>query len=328
MLPFSKIYKEDLDVVGKKAVELAQLQRLGIPIPDGFVISTNFFKKFLDQTGISEKIKDAQKLNHPAIAGSIEKLFDPIKKQIMRTHIPESLTLELHKFYKKHAGLFKDKSLNIFSSSPKDIKSIIFKNVKGDANFVLKIKEIWASTILNPVAIIVQKNINSKVKGSTDTNNPAKELEQISKKIQKYFYFHKVIDYVIENNKIYITAIKPFTGVISQNKKKQNVLIKGIPINPGIVTGPVKILSSNHFQIKNGEIIVIPKLNKSLFWKVKKAKALVADKILLSSYEQMIFRRSIKIPMVNAGNATKILQNGNIITVNGTSGEIYKGGLI
>ena len=95
MKSFSDIYKEDVDIVGKKAVELSELTRLGIPIPDGFVITTSFFKKFLDQTGISEKIRDVQKLNHPAIAESIEKLFEPIKKQILHTHIPNNLLLEL-----------------------------------------------------------------------------------------------------------------------------------------------------------------------------------------------------------------------------------------
>lgn len=328
MKDFSKIYKDDLDVVGKKAVELAELVRLKIPIPDGFVITTSFMKKFLDQTGISKEILEVEKINHPAIASSIEKLFDPIKSKIMRTHIPENLALEMHKFYKKHAGLFKNNSLNIFSSSPKNIKPMTFRGVKGDANFILKIKEIWASYIPNLVAIVVQKNINSKNKGSTSTNNPTKELEQMATKIQKHFYFPKEFDYVIEKNKIYITAIKPFTGVVSQNRRKQNVLIKGTSINPGIATGPVKILNNNHFQIKNGEIIVIPKLNKSLLWKIKKAKALVADEVLLNSYEQMVYRRGIKIPTVRARNAMKILQNGNIVTINGTSGEIYKGSLI
>lgn len=334
---FSKIYKEDLDNVGKKAVELAELSRLGVPIPNGFVLTTSFFKKFLDQTGISEKIKEVQELDHPAISESLGKLFDPIRKQIMQTHIPENLTLELHRFYKKLAGLFKESSLNIFSSSPSNNKSLIFKNIRGDTNLILKIKEIWADNINKPVAIVIQKNIVSKTKGIIITNNPPKDFELIAKKIHKHFYFPQVADYVIEKNKIYITEIKPFTGVIEYKStktkstvlKSKKTLIKGVPINPGIVTGPVKILSNSHLQIKNGEIVVLPQLNKSFFPKIRKAKAIVVDAILLNSYEQMVYRKDIKIPTITgAVNATKVLQNGSVVTVNGISGEIYSGGLI
>lgn len=313
MVPFSKIYKEDLDIVGKKAVELGELTRLGIPIPDGFVITTSFFKRFLERTGIDVKIKD-----------------------IMHVPIPQDLKTEIYRSYKKLCGIFKEPSLNIFSSSPLNNKSLMFRSVKGDANLLLKIKKIWASQIHKPVAIIVQKSISSKT-GRTTTNNPPKELVHFAYKIQKHFYFPKVLDYAIEKGKIYITAVKPFTGEVKkspsltwQGRKMQNVLIKGIPINHGIVTGPVKILSNDsRLQIKNGEIIVIAQLNKSLFGKIKKAKAIVTDAILLNAHDQMLYRKNIKIPTITgAVNATKILQNANIITVNGISGEIYRGGLI
>lgn len=336
MRSFSKIYKEDLDNVGKKAVELAELFRLGIPIPDGFVITTSFFKKFLKQTGIDEKIKEVQKLNHPSIQDSVKKLFNPIKKQILYTPIPGNLITELHKFYRQLAGLFKEQSLNVFSSSLNN-KSVSFLNIKGDANLLLKIKEIWTMHINQPVAIIVQENIASKTKGTIITSQPPKEMEEIARKIQKHFYFPQELDYVIEKGKIYVTGLRHFTGKVEksqktalQNNKTQNVLVKGISINPGIVTGPVKILSNNNrIQIKSGEIIVISQLNKSFYGKIKKAKAIVADSTLLSSYDQMLYRKSIKIPIItDAVNATRILQNGNIITVNGINGEVYSGGLI
>lgn len=336
MRDFSTIYKDDLDIVGKKAVELAELTRLEIPIPDGFVVTTNFFRKFLDQTGISEKIKEVQKLNHPAISDSIEKLYDPIKKQIAHTRIPENLASELREFYKKLTGLFQEPSLNIFSSSPFSNKSVIFKNVKGDANFVLKIKEIWASHVNIPVAIVIQKNIQSEVKGTTFTTNPIKELESVAKKIQKHFYFHKELDFVIKSAKIYITGFRPFTGegdaqnVILQNKKVKKILIKGISINPGIVTGRVKIINNNvRTQIKSGEIIILSRLNKSLFDEIKKAKGIVADGILSNSFDHMFYKKNISVPTI-AGtvNAMKILQNGKVITLNGSTGEIYSGGLI
>lgn len=332
MKPFSKIYKEDLDIVGKKAVELSELSRLGIPIPNGFVVSTIFFKKFLDQTGISKKIKEIREISHPAISESIEKLFDPIKKQIMQTHIPKNLAIELHRFYKKHAGLFKNQSLNIFSSS-KNNKSIIFKNVKGDANLVFKIKEIWASHINNPVAIVVQKNISSKNIEKIATNDPMinnQNLLELAKKIQNHFYFPQVVEYVIEKGIIYITSIKPLTPFIEKTKPLKSVLLKGIPLNPGIVTGIVRVLrNQDYYRVRSNEIAVIQQMNKLLYSKIAKAKAIVADRLISSNHDKFNYRQNIKIPtIIGVKNAIKILQNGKIITINGATGEIYSGGFL
>ena len=293
IIDFSKLYKSDLDLVGKKAYHLGELMSLGIPIPDGFVITP-----FL--------------------------------------HLSENLIREVHKAYRKLSGVFNDTSLNIFTSSENN-KTISYSNITGDANLLLKIKEIWISHLNNPISIVVQKNIKSKTKGTTSTNNPIEELKHIAQKIQKHFYFPQELDYVIEKGKIYITQIKPFTGkaeksqkIAFQNKKLQNVLIKGISINPGIVTGRVKLVNNQNFDIaKNSEIIVTKNLNKSLYDKIKKAKAVVIDTSLQTSIDKFHYRKIIKVPTImGTENATKLLQNGNIITVNGTAGEIYSGGFI
>ena len=337
IINFCDLDKADLESIGKKAYELGELKYLGILIPNGFVITTPFFKKFLDQTGISEEILEVQKISHPSIKNSMAKLFEPIKKKIMRTHIPQYLTYELHKSYKKLSGLFKEQSLNIYTS-PLVGKFLQFSNVKGDANFIQKLKEIWALQIENPTPIVVQRNIKSKIKGKIITNDPLihKKFVALAHKIQKHFYFPKVVDYAVEKNKIYITRIAPFTGEIKespkhavQNRKIQKVLIKGVSINPGIATGPVKILGNNSYaQIKNGEIIILPHLNKSLV-ALNTAKAIIIDDDLSNSYDRMLYRNDIKIPTVaGTKNATKILRNGNIITVNGIDGEIYSGSLI
>lgn len=335
IINFSRLDNYDFDVIGKRAHDLNKLILLNISIPDGFVILPSFFKDFLQETGLDAKIKKAESLMHPAIEDSREKLFEPIKKEIMRTHLPQNLSNELQRFYRKLSGILKEQSLNIYSSS-KNNKSMVFRNVKGDANLVLKIKEIWTLQLHNPVAIIIQKNIksaswHSKNKGKLLTNDPLisdQNLLRIAKKIQKHFYFPQEIDYVIEKDRVYITGIRPFTGIVGRTKRK--ILIKGISINPGIVTGHVKLINYRNFEdAKISEIIVTKSLNKSLFNKIKRAKAVVTDAVLQTSLDRLYYRKIIKAPtIIGAGNATKLLQNGNIITVNGVTGEIYSGGLI
>lgn len=347
IVDFPQIYRVDKDLVGKKAHELGTLWKLGIPLPNGFVITAEFHKEFLHLTSIDGEIKKVQTMSHPAIAGSLFRLFEPIQKKIMYTHIPQNLVLELHKFYRQLSGIFKEKSLNVFSSSFNN-ESTVFTNVRGDANLILKIKTIWSLSLEKPIAIAVQENIKSEIRGKIQTDNPTSDKkltkEQMNKLInyckiiQKHFYFPYEIEYVVKKSKIFITKISPFTGsvnelplAITSNNKTQKPLVKGIPVNPGIVTGTVKILRNkyNAIEVKKGEIIVLPNLDSTLLKRIKNAKAIVVDSVLPNSFAKTLYRRDFQIPTVEgAKNATHLFQNGSVVTVNGASGEIYSGGLV
>lgn len=260
IVDISQVYKLDEDIVGKKAHELGRLWELGIPLPNGFVITTQFFKEFLRLTKIN---------THPAIS-------DCGKKQVMLVPLPQMLSSYLHKFYRKLAGMLKEKTLNIYSSSFNN-KSIMFTNVKGDANLVLKIKAVWSRCFGEPVAIAVQQNIKSDMKGKIETDNPTVDkrltknqmdkLISYCKIVQKHFYFPKILEYAVTKEKIFITKVLPFTGKAEQSSQ--------------------------------------------------------------NSLDKTLYRKYFQIPTVEgARNATHMFKDGNIVTVNGVSGEIYSGGLV
>ena len=46
-----------------------------------------------------------------------------------------------------------------------------------------------------------------------------------------------------------------------------------------------------------------------------------------SNHDKMIYGRLVGKPIIHgAKNATKVLRSGNVVTINGEKGEIYKGG--
>jgi phosphoenolpyruvate synthase/pyruvate phosphate dikinase len=343
----SQVHLEDEELVGKKALELGEIKHLGVPIPDGFVITTAFFREFLDTTGISKEIRETWQSYHPALEQSIDKILHPVREKIMHTHIPHDLTLMLHQFYKKLAGRFSEANVNIFSSD-KTTKSIHFLNVKGDANVVLKVKKIWALYLDSPVAIVIIKNLKSGVSGKISTENPSnserltkKQMDELKKYcvlIQKHLYFPKEIEYIVNKEKIFITKINPFTGVVDKpsaglvKKSNAKIFVKGTTISPGIVTGHVRNLhgKSINFEVRRGEIVILPNYIPSVFKNIKNAKAIVIDEPLPRYINIIMLKKSIRhIPMiVGAKNASKLFHNRNIITVNGTTGEIHSGGLI
>jgi len=110
----------------------------------------------------------------------------------------------------------------------------------------------------------------------------------------------------------------------SKREQKAGETLTGIPASAGQYTGPVRIIKDeNQFhKIEPGDVMVCPMT--SPVWSVlfPSIGALVTDSGGLLSHPAII-AREYRIPAVVAtGNATSLLQNGQIVTVNGTTGKV------
>ena len=55
---FEKLGKEDIPIAGGKGANLGELTNAGIPVPPGFVITSETYNKFITKTGIINQIND------------------------------------------------------------------------------------------------------------------------------------------------------------------------------------------------------------------------------------------------------------------------------
>lgn len=166
-----------------------------------------------------------------------------------------------------------------------------------------------------------------------------KKLAEFGKKLEKHYYFPQDAEWAIEKNKIYIVQTRPVTtaGTAGKGKsedigntKGKTIIVKGSPASPGIASGPVKIIKSvkEIGRIMSGDVMVAPQTNPDYVPAMKKAKAIITDSGGRTSHAAIV-SRELGIPaVVGALNATKILKTGEIITVNGSLGEVYKGGFL
>lgn len=167
------------------------------------------------------------------------------------------------------------------------------------------------------------------------SDNQIKLLAQIGKKIEKHYYFPQDIEWAVEKNKIYIVQTRAVTTTHSNQNTPENtsisekdLLLKGDPASPGIASGPVKIiLSAKEIgKVLPGDVLVSSQTNPDFVPAMKKAVAIVTDSGGRTSHAAIV-SRELGIPaVVGTELATKKLKTGNVITVNGTIGEIYKGG--
>lgn len=167
------------------------------------------------------------------------------------------------------------------------------------------------------------------------------QLATLGKKLEKHYYFPQDSEWAIEKGKVYIVQTRPITTIHDDKKKqaakqpvfdmsKEALLFTGDPASPGISSGIVKILKSAKEidKINLGDVLVAPQTNPDFVPAMKKAVAIVTDKGGRTSHAAIV-SREIGIPaVVGAGSATTKLRDGQIITVNGTTGEVFKGGTV
>lgn len=169
------------------------------------------------------------------------------------------------------------------------------------------------------------------------------QLAKIAKKLEEHYYFPQDIEWAIEGKNIYIVQTRPVTTTGKQKTENREqkeeairhpssvlrLLITGDPASPGIASGLVKIIKSPReiSKILQGDVLVAPQTNPDYVPAMKKASAIVTDHGGRTSHAAIV-SREIGIPaVVGTEKGTKILKEGLVITVNGTKGEVYKGGV-
>lgn len=161
-------------------------------------------------------------------------------------------------------------------------------------------------------------------------------LAKLADKLHKHYYFPQDAEWAKEKGKIYIVQTRPVTTLTNNSKLKTNNLeiktaetpiLIGAAASPGIGSGPVKILKSSKeiSKIKEGDVLVAPMTSPDYVPAMKKASAIITDQGGQTSHAAIV-SREMGIPcVVGTKNATKILKDGNFVTVDGKEGKIYLG---
>jgi len=108
--------------------------------------------------------------------------------------------------------------------------------------------------------------------------------------------------------------------------KTRSQEIKGIVAYPGRVTGRVQIISDGQ-KIKNfktGRILVALMTSPDYILAMKRAKAIVTDDGGLTCHAAIVARELKKTCIVGTRNATRLLKDGDLVTVDANQGTVSK----
>ncbi len=156
-------------------------------------------------------------------------------------------------------------------------------------------------------------------------------LAKIGKTLEKHYDFPQDVEWAKEDHKIYIVQTRPVTTVKKGKEAQHDIdattLLTGAPASPGVASGPVKIVPdpSQIDKVLNGDILVAEMTTPDFVPAMKRAAAIVTDRGGRTAHAAIV-SRELGIPcVVGTEKATAILKDGQVITVDGSSGKVYAG---
>lgn len=162
------------------------------------------------------------------------------------------------------------------------------------------------------------------------------ELAKLGKKIHQHYFFPQDIEWILLKDKFFVVQTRPVTTIKGEKKPAKKLkstskpFLMGLAASPGLASGPVQIAKSAKeiSKVESGEILVTSMTTPDFVPAMKKAVAIVTDKGGQTSHAAIV-SRELGVPcVVGTKKATEKLKNGQIITVNGSKGEIYQGNLL
>ncbi len=203
-LSFSQISKKDIALAGGKGANLGEMYNAKIPVPNGFVVTSEAYYHFIEITGLKTKILDELKDLDVENSKKLQLASDNIIKLILKEQIPQEVQDEIKNMYHGLCGTT-DKQVAVRSSATaEDLPEASFAgqqetylNISGYRDVIKSTKMCWASLFgaraiyyrarqgfdhfKIGIAVPVQLMIQSEVSGIMFTINPlTNNRDQIS----------------------------------------------------------------------------------------------------------------------------------------------------
>ena len=168
ILWFEQLSKDDIPIVGGKNANLGEMTKAGIPVPPGFAVTAITYKKFIEETGIAEKIYRIieETVTDPSNPQQYEEASKKIRKLIEETPTPKYIEEEVVKAYRelsRRAGTKEAYVAVRSSATAEDLPGASFAgqqetylNVKGGQEVLRTVKKCWSS-LFTPRAIFYRQ---------------------------------------------------------------------------------------------------------------------------------------------------------------------------
>ncbi len=196
VVDLAEVSVSDLPLVGGKASKLGELVRQGLPVPPGFVVTTEAYQAFVDATVLKTEIPEALGSIRTEKPETVERASQRIRAAFERTEFPKELSDVISRAYEAYVRRHEVRFSAVRSSATaEDLEGASFAglqdtylNVTGVENILTGVRKCWGSLFTPRVlvyrqkkgfdhgavrlAVLVQKMVDATVSGILFTRDP------------------------------------------------------------------------------------------------------------------------------------------------------------
>ena len=166
------------------------------------------------------------------------------------------------------------------------------------------------------------------------TDDEVLELARLAMQVEDHFGQPQDVEWAIERGRTFVVQARPVTtlGVAAASSSgvpdgTGRPLLTGLAAAPGVATGRVRILrdAADGTALLPGEILVAPMTSPDWVPTMRRAAALVTDGGGVTCHAAIV-SRELRLPcIVGTRQGTRVLRDGEVVTVDGGAGSVYEG---
>ncbi|WFN33679.1 phosphoenolpyruvate synthase [Methanogenium sp. S4BF] len=159
-------------------------------------------------------------------------------------------------------------------------------------------------------------------------------LAKFGKVSELHYGVPQDVEWSIVGGTIYILQSRPITTIAGNagvakgiETSSGNIILEGQGASPGVATGRVVIVSSvkDLGRINDGDIMVAKMTNPDMVPGMRKVSAIITDEGGMTCHAAIVSRELGTPAVVGTKEATRVLKEGDIVTVDGEKGLVYEG---
>jgi pyruvate,water dikinase len=165
------------------------------------------------------------------------------------------------------------------------------------------------------------------------------DLARLGLAVEEHYGSPQDIEWAIAGGSTYVVQSRPITTLrrsadsgesAPSTEQTPRVLVRGLAASRGSASGTVRILTdpSQRDQLLDGEVLVASMTSPDWMSAIRRAAALVTDGGGMTCHAAIV-SRELNVPcVVGTRTATTTLRDGELVTVDGASGEVLEGSVV
>ncbi|WP_251329626.1 phosphoenolpyruvate synthase [Haloplanus pelagicus] len=167
------------------------------------------------------------------------------------------------------------------------------------------------------------------------TDAEIERLVELGRRVEDHYGDPQDVEWAVAGGEVYMLQSRPITTIDDDAGDEADAgdegdgdhLLTGLGASPGTASGAVRIVTKlDHLdQVSDGDVIVTEMTMPDMVPAMKRASAIVTDEGGMTSHAAIISRELGVPAIVGTGSATRVLEDGQVITVDGERGTVREG---